>query len=650
MTGHRSRTQRRSSIGRIGGRAGIALAIWGLLCRLAHADPAGFRPQIAAQVITNGDKTLASVTINGHPAATLRTFEASLGPEARIALVVKRLQALVAAGLQAGEVTPHKASGKVWGVRARGGYLILALPAEAQAQGLSSETLARLWASAIARQLAQPPLLLSDSGLTIPFGETRTVTVTGAVAPLQITATDSDSQITQSVWASGRRTITIRGVATGRGNVVVSGEGASVSLPVVVMKYAARVSPAETITVTGTPSAPVDLVTQAIYGGLARAVDAQPGAQVRLITTPQVAGPLPLGGQVTVHIPMHIAGADLLPVEASAQVTVVNQDIVQRPATALFYSNNPEQVKQSQALFAGRLQPFKPVRLDYHHQNESGGLLVFHAELINGSDAPCSVQIISGLSLPGADTVQVGRRAGAAFLKAINGNQGLVLQIPPHARVPVVTQRFAAGLTVSGIVQMQQINGPANAVTLRIAADNDQSALLSPVGRVLLNALGSGGGAPPLPDMPTDYGQAVPLPPASATIFAAPQINAIAAYAVGGRWAHVRIGHTDSLLDETGKLKLFGNYGADYEVALTLTNPTAAPRIVGLFFAPEAGSAAGVFRVDGGPVLEFSPISPPAEPEIARYTLAPGETRAVKLQTIPLNGSSYPLSVIAHAL
>ncbi len=629
---------------------GLTLMTCALLCRAGQADPAGFRPQVGTQIINTGDKTLATMTINGHPAATLRTFEAGASPEERIALVAKRLSALLAGGLAAGEVSAHKADGKTWGVRARGGFLVLALPDEAQAQGMSSETLARLWASAIARSLAEAPLTLSDSGLTVPFGETRTVTVTGAVAPLQITAQDSDAHITQSVFASGRRTLTIRGAMPGRGSVVVSGAGASVALPVVVMKYAARVAPAVTVSVTGQPSAPADLVTQAVYGGLARAVDAEPGAQLHLITTPQVKAPLPVGGQVTLHVPMHIAGPDLLPVEADAEITVVNQDIVQRPATALFYSNNPEQVKRSQALFAGRLQPFKPVRLDYHHQNESGGMLVFHAELINGSDAPASVQIISGLSGSGADTVQVGRRAGAAFLKAMDSNQGLVLQIPPHARVPVVTQRFAAGLTVSGIVQMQQINGQASAVTLRIAADDDQTALASPVGRVLLAALGGGGGAPPLPDMPTDYGQAVPLPPASATIFAAPQINVSATYAVGGRWAYVRIGHTDSLLDETGKLKLFGNYGADYEVSLTLSNPSAVPRIVGLFFAPEAGSAAGVFRVDGGPVLEFNPISPPAEPEIARYTLAPGETRVVKMQTIPLNGSSYPLSVIAHVL
>ncbi len=587
--------------------AAVLLALGG---SRGQADPAGFRPQVAAQVITNGDKTLASVTINGRPAATLRTFEAGLGPEARIALVVKRLQALVAQGLAPSEVTAHKADGKTWGVRARDAYLVVALPGEAQAQGMSSETLARLWASAIARLLGQAPLTLSDSGLTVPFGETRTVTVTGAVPPLSVAVQDSDGHITQSVWTPGRRVLTVRGAMPGRGSVVVSGEGASVSLPVVVMKYAARVLPAVTVTVTGTPSAPTDLVTQAVYGGLARAVDAEPGAQLRLVTVPQIKGPLTVGGQVTVHVPLHITGPDLLPVEAGAEVTVVNQDLVQRPATALFYSNNPEQVKHGQALFAGRLQPFKPVRLDYHHQNESGAMLVFHAELINGSDAPASVQIISGLSLPGADTVQVGRRAGAAFLKAMDGNQGLVLQVPPHARVPVVTQRFAAGLTVSGIVQMQQINGPADAVTLRIAADDDQSALASPVGRVLLAALGGGGGAPPLPDMPTDYGQAVPLPPASATIFAAPQITVSANYAVGGRWAYVRIGHTDSLLDGTGKLKLFGNYGADYEVSLTLSNPTAVPRIVGLFFAPEAGSAAGVFRVDDGPLLEFNPIYP----------------------------------------
>jgi hypothetical protein len=40
----------------------------------------------------------------------------------------------------------------------------------------------------------------------------------------------------------------------------------------------------------------------------------------------------------------------------------------------------------------------------------------------------------------------------------------------------------------------------------------------------------------------------------------------------------------------------------------------------------------------------------PTEPQIARYTLAPGETRKVRLQTIPLNGSFYPASIVVHVL
>lgn len=633
-----------------GTASGCIAAVWLAILLWQPANAAdSFRPRIDSHTDSVGGSVVATIMINDEPAVTLKTISGGHGPEVRSQMVVDRLQTLVANGLAPGEIAAQRVSGRTWAITARHENLLLVTPQEAAAHHSGSASLARSWAAGIRRLLSEPALTFSPSSLTIPYGETRTVHVGGAALASDITAQDADPHISQAKFDPATRTLTVQGVATGRDTVGLLAGAAASALPVVVMKYAAQVSSSVTITVTGSPAVPDSLVGQAVYTGLAEAIDAEPGAQVHLGDTPKPTA-VSVGGHETISIPLHIAGDGLLPVETSVAITVQNSPINLAPATALFYSNNPEQVKQGQTLFSGRLQPQRPVRLDYHHQNMSGSPLIFHADLINDGSTPASVHVISGLALPGADTVQVGRRAGASFLTALDSDTGLVLDIPPHARVPLVTQRFATGLTVSGIVQLQQIAGPADTVSLEVSADGDQAALVSPVGRVILAALPDSRSASPLPDQPSDYGNGVPLPPASPFVFGTPQITLTGAYAVGGKWAYVRIGHREALKDATGKFTLWGNYGADYEIDLTLTNPTTQSKPIAILFAPEAGLAAGVFRVDGGAIQEFDPTPPPKELQIAKYTLAPGETRKVHIETIPLNGSSYPASIIAHAL
>jgi len=610
-----------------------------------------FRPRIGTQTQNAGGKAVAFLLINDKPAAGLQTVADGMTPDLRASVVADRLTALVNMGLQPGEIAAQKVDATTWAVTGRKMLILLVPPDEAAAHKMSTESLARSWADTLRRLLAEPPLTVSSTGLTVPFGETRTFKVGGAALTADISAQDSDGHVTQARFDPARRTVTVRAQAPGRGSVIVQAAGAGISVPVVVMKYAAQVQPDVTVSVTGEPQAPADIVAQAFYSGLARAVNAEPNAELHLTSTPTADKPLASGSFVTFKVPMRVAGPDLLPVETVASINVVNRPVAPLPATALFYSNNPEQLKREQPmLFLGRLQPFKPVRLDYHHQNMSGGTLVFHADLINESGGPTAVQVISGISLPAQDTIQVGRRAGASFLKALNDNVGMVLQLPPHTRVPIVVQRMAAGLTVSGIVQMHQINGAPGSVSVQVAADSGQGRLGTPVGRVILAAMSGSRAASALPDEPTDYGNGTPLPAFSPYVFSAPQINLTETYSVGGKWAFVRIGHKEALRDGTGKFVLSGNYGADYEISLTLTNPTALPKPVGIFFAPEAGLAAGVFRIDDGPIQEFDPIMLPTEPQLARFTLAPGETRKVRLQTIPLNGSFYPATIVVHAL
>ncbi|MDQ6926032.1 MAG: hypothetical protein M3154_07335, partial [Candidatus Eremiobacteraeota bacterium] len=418
----------------------------------AQQAPTRFRPRIETETRTANGKTLALVTVNDQAALTLRATAGDVGPEERAQVVAERLNALVGAGLQPGEIVARPAEARAWQIKARGETLVLIPRAEALAQQSGPEELARRWAVILRRLLAQPALSLSVRRLVVPLGETRVVSVGGAARADDVRARESDAATAQAVYDPARRLLTVRGGRAGQTSVNVEaqddrGSSAALSLPISVMPYAARIAPAITVGVTGSPAAPAETVALAVYTGLGRAVDSEPGALMRLVSTPKLGQPLASGARAVVRIPVAISGENLLPVEGSVAVTIVNQTLAMRPAVALLYSNNPEQIKKPQPLFAGRLSPLKPVRLDFHHQNVSGGALIFHVELVNETDAPAQVQMIAGIAAPGGDTVQVGRRAGAIFLKSLNDDIGIVLDIPARTRVPLVTQRFADGLT-----------------------------------------------------------------------------------------------------------------------------------------------------------------------------------------------------------
>ncbi len=613
----------------------------------AVTTPVRFVPRIATQAATDArGRAYAILTINETPAASIHTSAGGYTPPQRAAVAAERLLSLLQGGLVPQELAAQADAKPQWEVAARGGPLLMATPQEAAAHGMTPKALAQSWVRTMRLLLAEPPLTLSASSLVVPLGETRTVRVGGAVLPQDVRVQDDSGAVGAALYDPARRTLTVSGRATGRDVVAVSPApgvgGAPLTLPVTVLPYAGRVAPAVSVEVTGDP-APPRVVEQAAYLGLTHALSLEDGAQVSLGALPILKSPLALGAQTAATFPLRLSGSGLLPVTGSAVVTVVNGSVPPLAPSLLFYSNNPEQVRRVQTLFSGDIAGQESVRLDFHHQNMSGELLGFHVDLWNDGDAPASVQVIAGLALPGGDTVQVGRRAGAAFLQNLNGNIGLVLTVPPHGGLPLVTQRFAPGLTLSGLMQIQGLSDVPLRLTVRSTADTD--ALTAPLWRVYM--AGDGGSALAAPSA-----EAAPPPmsPTTSEIFVAPHLTPTGRYTVDGRWAFIPLGDKDALHDHDGGSRLFGNYGADYDIGMTLVNPTAAPRTVGLFFAPGAGPAAAIFQVDNGPIQEYDPLVPPDERQLAQETLAAGETRVVHLRTILLNGSAYPAQIVAHVL
>jgi hypothetical protein len=611
---------------------------------------APFQARVGAKSYVRPHGLTAVVTVNDQTAATLHTTAGGLNPAQRALSVKQRLTDLVAAGLTANQISAVSCGREGWQVQGRGLPLLTATRGEARAQRQTARHLAQSWAGSLKRLLSEPPLIVSERQLLLPFGSAKTLSIGGAAPSAGISVSGGDSRIVQFTYDAPKRRLFVRGIDSGTVRLNVQSGDSVVPIDIAVRKYAAFVQSHVTVRVTGRPNAPADLVQTAIYLGLKRALNATSGAQVRLLQTPKSARSLRPGASLTRRIEVRVAGADLLPVIAAPLITVVNQPLPAVSAVALYYSNNPEQVRGSQALFSAPLSPGQPIRLDYHHQNSSGKPLIFHSDVVNDSDKTVSVYLMDGVAQPEVDTVQIGQRAGAAFLQALDNGIGLVLEVPPHARVPLAVQAFAPLLTVSGILEVQQIGGTDGALSLTVAADDDREALASSplnLAEAIEQTAGDNARLVSAPAAPLASGT---LQETSPYVFGAPRVTLDSVYAVGGQWTYLRLGNAESLKNAAGTQTLWGNYGVSYYISLRLTNPTSRPRTVVVLFAPEAGLAAGVFEVADQPLLQFGPMPPPTEEEVTRVRLQPGEDKTIRIRTLLLNGSAYPASLIVHAL
>jgi hypothetical protein len=117
-------------------------------------------------------------------------------------------------------------------------------------------------------------------------------------------------------------------------------------------------------------------------------------------------------------------------------------------------------------------------------------------------------------------------------------------------------------------------------------------------------------------------------------------------YTVGKNWAFLRVGKMAIPGKSEGR-KLDGNYGVLYDISVQIENPLPESRVVRLVLAPDAGGAQGIFLVEGR-WIEAPFLIPPAEFELAQFVLSPQERRVVSIQTLPVGGSAYPVTLVVR--
>lgn len=569
----------------------------------AAAVPASKGEPARARIYVGGE---AVMTISGHGWKTLAVAQE----------VASRLNALAEDGARPEDIGLW-AERKAHVLVARGERLVTVDKAVAASQGSEREGLARLWLKNLRAQFAKP--YLSVAPILVPLGETRPVVVKGNIAG-QL-AVDAETPMVRVTWDETSREIRVLGAQVGRTELVVQ-DGASVlRVPVRVAKYAARLLGAVVAQVTGNP-APPSVVEQAVRAALGASLALEPGAFVSLTAQREDLAPLWLGRTARVRTVVSVSGPEYLPFYARPTVEVLNEAISQAEAQSLMVSNSPERLAGHGLWFEGKISGGQPARLLYHHVNASRGAADLVVELWNLGEAMARVQVVAGTAGPSQDEAYVGHRAAAEFLSRRAGGEGWVVPIAARTAAPVVSQRLPAGAVASGVIEFR----PLSAADLRV--------------RVYL--------APSLslrfPRLVENYAES---PLLGRWQYSQTRREISARYQVGREWAFITIGD-QPLVGASGGDLLAGAYGVIHDIALELTNPTALPAQVDLYLEPAGGPARAAVLVDGVPV-ETAMLRRHDEGTLARYRLGPGQTRRVRLQTMPQGGSNYPVRLVARA-
>ncbi len=603
----------------------------------ANGNVQGWTPRVEARASGGAGE----LVVNGQVVLRLRTSQAGLTPDLRAQIAAERLKSAIDAGLKPSDVTVDAVSDKANPrLKVNGQTLATSSADEARGGSSSPAGLATDWAGALRRALAVPGLSVSDSDVLVPLGETRTVRIGGAArGPISVSLgaagggeNNGSPQPAAATVDQATGAVDISGAARGRDTLTITREGASVTMNIAVQPYAGRFNAANALTVTGA-NVPAELIARyaaatAINSGLPN-----PGASARITAETMSVSPLASGQTQAVTVPVTLTGPEMIPVSRNVRVAVTNTALPPVSTGVLFYSNNPERLSAFGTLFVGRLpNTLSATRLLYHHQSAMERALWFTVELINDRDQPASVQVVGGGAGPVRDTVWVGYRTASDFVRSYLADTGAVIQIPPHARVGLTATRMGPGLTISGLLQLRRISGPAPLV--RVAAD-------IPGGELSLPG--------ELQAYPTDWnerdaGQTYAL---SEHVYPNPTKTVRETYRAGGRWTFVSIGREPLASANSDKRRLEGNYGVFYDMTFQLENPTAQSAKARIVFEPSAGLAGGVFLVDGK-YIEIPQMNLPKEAVLGAYTLAPGEKRTVTVKTLPLSGSNYPATIVVR--
>jgi len=572
----------------------------------------------------------AMVRVNGQPIVSFKTRSVDGATPAR------RAQSL-AASLKSlpylGDVSSQKV-GRTYAIFAAGKRIVTVTPQEAKAHRSTPAALAVSWAANMKSAFAVPALKVETETFRMPAPSVKSLRVSGyEFGAAKIFVSNPSFRVEK---VAGALKITADGA--GGATVTVQGPTASKSIQVVAAPYAANLPQTLSASVTGSP-AHVATVQGAIEGAIRTQLTRSPDARIEIqrVAPSQVQS----GESKTYTVRIKVDSPTTYVREGNVNVVVRNEPIVYRKEDALWYSNHPENVRETGGLFSSPLERSSGARLLYHHINQTSMPLYLRVQVLNESDAPAKVVVMPGDATPDKNPVRAGLRAAEMYFRAWGNGSGEIVTIPPRSTLPISLRRMAPQETVSGLCGIYLVEGPDRVVVRTDAlppltlAGNWTEAVQSPTPWRFV-------GCNPINDFdatPFNFSDHVYPNP-----FKAGDLR----YEVGKRFGFFKIGERAIAGTTDGKV-LDGNFGVIYNIVAEAVNPTSSPIEIEVVFEASAGYSGALFYVNGS-LRETPLLQPKAEYRIERFRLGPGESRRLELVTVPLSGSSYPALISMRPL
>ena len=581
----------------------------------------------AAVVEQQGSRSIAILTINGKRVLKLHNPQGGSTTSSLLSMLADSIPRMTTKYGNSVSVREDSKVRNVWYLCLGDQILLIANQSEAAAQGKTVSNLVKDWANNLSTALANPPLAVKHNSVRLIMGEPYTLNVQGAEQyPLQAFA---GSQHYLKVRVISKNAVELTPIKPGTTTLVLSRKNLSVRIPVEISSAPIPTQPKVEIKpalIVGTNSIE-DVTPKSTSDNNQEAKSTNVQSNVAESDQKNASQEQPKSTDTAVKrgvnsdnkIPENVPGFN------QSQRRDLNKDIksvISNSTLAkfshvtdedrwLFYSNDPETVYEPRILYAAELPSGDRSRIFFHHLNKTMAKQNLYCSVINTSSEPINLSVKMGIGGGHPNAILTGYASANNYLR---GGFKSVLN-EPNKLTPLSTIILQHGSVCTGLLSMY---APRQA-KLRLVISLGQA-----------------------PVMPPKY-----INPRSNMYFENPILTTNREVTLGYRWDFLKIGHVEKLQNTHGH-NLHGNYGVTYRIHYKINNPTNESMKIELALLPSGGAVKMPFTINGQH-YESDMLRGGDEPKgFATFTLKPGETKRLTLETIPVGGAWYPTTVVVR--
>ncbi|MCD4785584.1 MAG: hypothetical protein K8T10_17315 [Candidatus Eremiobacteraeota bacterium] len=580
---------------------------------------------VKVKLTDKDDKVCAEFWIRGRLIGRLPQLSDFDRFDATILNWKKRLNKIFTEKTDIKSIRARASDGK--GIVYQGNTQILIFDSEmAKKAGTTPIKMAKKWAGNIRFALTKAPsFTIKKRNVIIPLNETATLHFDGNFTG-NIEFYDYDPDIVTVSSDKKKKIIQITGHNLGKGMIKARAEDIEQVIYFNVMERAGYSPKWVNVEVSGNPAS-ISLIKKALNSVIYYKSAAKTGAYT-VIGKPLKDGKfksLKPGQSLKLIIPVKVAGENYIKSVNKAHVTVENVAYKWQTPKLLLVSNKPEVIRKDGDLFKSKIKVGSPARYFYHHVNaRHAAWRRLYISIENTSSIPAKIFIFPVGAGPSSDELFVGHMAVLAFFHGRRRHVGWFITLKPGTRFLLEKRLVKNSQTVSGVGYINVVEGAE--VSFNVYATTIPGKL--PPENVELH--------PEKPGVRTAKG-----------VFPA-GIKIDPTHKIGGKYTFIYLGNEPFQKDLNNGNPNYGNYGAIYDIDITVENNFDNERNAWIYFVPGGGISRGIFEIDGQ--LYETPLASPAQKVLLKkMTVAPGSKEKVRLVTMPQGGAYYPVKIIVES-